>query len=334
MKTKTIQLLIDKYYNGNTSEKEEIELMELLKENNSENFVAEKAQFLHFTDEKGGYHQGNYETDFLAADQPPSKYKIKKRGLKRLTPAAMSIAASVILAVSFFAYYIINYEVNTTKLPIKVVSLNEVKSITLPDQSVIWLNKQSQIVYPEQFSAEARIVKLTGEAYFEITQDPTKPFIVESDFSSTEVLGTAFNVRSYPEESTVSVLVNHGKVAFSSFKNDLQEKVFLVAGNLAIFDKKKNTIRKFEDANTNMLAWKTKKLIFDNDSMESVLSTLSDYYGVKFESKYDDLLNCSFSGAFHDDNIDDVLDLIAFSMNLQYEKTNNGYILTGTGCPN
>jgi transmembrane sensor len=89
---------------------------------------------------------------------------------------------------------------------------SQVVSLTLSDGTRVWLNAASSIRYPAAFLANERVVEITGEAYFEVAEDATKPFTVRKDNTVIEVLGTAFNVNSYGDEPVLAVTLLSGKV--------------------------------------------------------------------------------------------------------------------------
>ncbi|WP_341835412.1 FecR family protein [Chitinophaga pollutisoli] len=89
---------------------------------------------------------------------------------------------------------------------------SEVRRLSLPDGTLVWLNTASNLRYAEDFGQEDRTVYLSGEAYFDVAQDGGKPFIIHTGHISTTVLGTAFNIRAYPGQEDVTVAVSSGKV--------------------------------------------------------------------------------------------------------------------------
>ena len=127
-------------------------------------------------------------------------------------------------------------------------SRKEIREIALPDGSKVWLNKGSTLRYGKELQSVAqREVWLEGEAYFEVVHKPQQPFVVHAAGAVTQVLGTSFNMRSYPDESTVAVDVLTGKVNFKLMANESSESLVLETGNGAILDKKKVILQKKEE---------------------------------------------------------------------------------------
>lgn len=89
---------------------------------------------------------------------------------------------------------------------------SERKQLVLPDGTKVWLNPNSKLKYPEQFTGETRLLSLDGEAFFEVAHDAAHPFIVQSGKVSTKVLGTSFNISAYPQDAEINVTLVTGKV--------------------------------------------------------------------------------------------------------------------------
>ena len=145
--------------------------------------------------------------------------------------------------------------------------------LVLADGTKVWLNSLSEIQFPVQFNAKQRSVKLTGEAYFEVAHDPSKPFRVEVNDQTVEVLGTHFNVNSYDGHMKTTLLEGRVKVS-----NSFTQK-FLAPGQEAhVLDKeihvKTGDLKK-------VLAWRDNEFYFKNEPMSEVLKDISRWYGFK-----------------------------------------------------
>jgi transmembrane sensor len=102
-------------------------------------------------------------------------------------------------------------------------------NITLPDGSKVWLNGDSKITYAEDFNDRTREVHLSGEAFFEVAKDKTRPFIIHTRMINLKVLGTAFNVRSYDYEKETETALVHGSVEIT-LRNSPEQKILLKPG--------------------------------------------------------------------------------------------------------
>lgn len=113
----------------------------------------------------------------------------------------------------------------TTQTHVLTIPRGESFKVVLCDGTEVWLNANSNFVYPTAFIGNERIVTLEGEAYFKVTKDPKRPFIVKTKNIQTRVLGTEFNIRSYSPEDTHVVLIN-GKVEVSNTKGGSYTRLY------------------------------------------------------------------------------------------------------------
>lgn len=165
------------------------------------------------------------------------KLKVSERQMtiKKSIPYAMKIAASflLIIGLSFAAYLIIfrNHRENKPILITCTTKLGERKEIILSDSTKVLLNAGSRFSYTTPFAKDKREVALTGEAYFNVSKDPDRPFIIKTGEISTTVLGTTFNVSAYENEDvSVAVATGNVKVSYSPPGIFLQQLPFLHPG--------------------------------------------------------------------------------------------------------
>lgn len=156
--------------------------------------------------------------------------------------------------------------------------------VSLPDGTKAWLNASSSITYPTVFSGKDRLVKITGEVYFEVVQQKNRPFIVDVDGKQTvQVLGTQFNINSYSDEVSIATTLVEGSIKVSA--ND--KSVFLRPGqqSRAAGDGKELTVHTGVDVNREV-AWKNGLFVFNDADIKSVMRQISRWYNV--EVVYDD----------------------------------------------
>ena len=204
----------------------------------------------------------------------------------------------------------------------------ETLKVMLPDSSQIVLNENSQLTYTKVDGK--RLVTLEGEAWFDVQHMDDITFEIQTGDARTVVVGTAFNVRAYPNEAKVEVSVARGKVAFSK-KNDLESVKILPAGTEGVFLKKEKKVVKVKRENDNANAWRTLTLDFDHVKIEKVFETLERYFEVKIESDAN-ILKCDFKGVYKNPKLENVLDAIEFALGAKITKKNKTYIFSGEGC--
>ena len=199
----------------------------------------------------------------------------------------------------------------------------------LPDSSRVVLNENSYLTY--QDLEGKRIVTLEGEAWFDVKHLDSIPFEIESGEAKTVVLGTAFNVRAYPQEDIIEVSVERGKVAFFDKENE-KNKEYLEAGTEGVFDKvEKTEIKKDKRENANAVAWRTMTMDFENVELNKVFETLERYFEVKIKAD-SKIRKCTLNGNYTNPKVEDVLDYIKGTLGLQYKIDGTKITITGEGC--
>ena len=147
------------------------------------------------------------------------------------------------------------------------------------DGTEVWLNANSNFVYPTAFIGDERIVTLEGEAYFKVAKDPERPFIVKTKTVQTRVLGTEFNIRSYTPEDTHVVLIN-GKVEVSNTKGGSYTRLY--PGEDAHLQSDGNFILAEVDLDSYVYR-KDGYFYFDNVTLKDIMQNLGRWYNVNIE---------------------------------------------------
>lgn len=156
------------------------------------------------------------------------------------------------------------------------------KTVTLPDGSVVKLNAGSELRFAEHFTTSKRHVELSGEAFFDITRDETRPFVINSGEVDVRVLGTSFVVKSYPEESEIMVAVRSGKVEVVDPLN--KENLLLVKDEIAIYERgSKRLNRGIVHDQESFFGWMNQDLVFDDYDFDEIITILKRWYGIDFQ---------------------------------------------------
>ncbi len=236
----------------------------------------------------------------------------------------IKIAASILILIGlgFGTAKMLNKNVLLSE-KIVYTSNDEIKQILLDDNTLVWLNKNSELIVSHSYNVSKRKVALKGEAYFDVERNPDKPFIVKTNKTITQVLGTSFNIKS--NEKYVNVTVETGKVAF--YKNFRKSgKVILEPGNEGIYSIDNNTIQKNGKVKNNYLAWKTKKLEFNNTDFNELCETLSEYYNITIITDSLPDNNLVLTSSFNNATLQEALEIIEFTLDIKFIETNDGYI--------
>lgn len=167
----------------------------------------------------------------------------------------------------------------TTQTHVLTIPRGESFKVVLCDGTEVWLNANSNFVYPTAFIGNERIVTLEGEAYFKVTKDPKRPFIVKTKNIQTRVLGTEFNIRSYSPEDTHVVLIN-GKVEVSNTKGGSYTRLY--PGEDAHLQSDGNFILTEVDLDSYVY-WKDGYFYFDDVTLKDIMQNLGRWYNVNIE---------------------------------------------------
>ena len=166
--------------------------------------------------------------------------------------------------------------------------------LTLADGTEVWLNAETEIRYPVQFTGDKRVVYLDGEAYFTVAPDKNKPFTVVSTHASVSVLGTQFNFRAYPDERDVQTTLVSGSVIMQSEK--YKQQIKLVPGEQGVLEKNSAKLMK-QEVNTYLYtAWKDGRFAFRDARLEDLFSILSRWYDLSVFYQSPEAKDIRFTG--------------------------------------
>lgn len=249
---------------------------------------------------------------------------IRKKALK----FTGSIAAAILVIFGLFQILSNNY----SNIELQANNVNVINSI-LPDGSEISLNSNAKLTYPKNFKSKVRKVKLEGEAFFKITPNTEKPFIIDAGAGFIRVVGTEFNVNA-PDKNTVEVTVNEGIVEL--YKIDPVEmdtaKLLLTAGKKGIINQLFSNPTLVSSGKPDELFWKDNTLIFDGTRLDEVVGILEKNFGEQISLQNTSLYNCQLTTTFQNSSLDEIIEVIAFTFNLQFSKQGSTYILQGESC--
>ncbi|MCB9266316.1 MAG: FecR domain-containing protein [Lewinellaceae bacterium] len=201
---------------------------------------------------------------------------------------------------------------------------------TLPDGSSVVLNENSFLsVSPGFQKASGRSVKLTGEAYFDIKHDPSRPFIITTHEARVKVLGTAFNLRAYPEEGFTEVEVEEGVVQLSPLQDG--EPIRLAKGQRGAC-RPGEALKVQAAPGLNALSWHTKRLMFRNTPLSEALVYLERHFKVKLKLENREIANCGITMELEDITLPEVFKAFELIYGLDAEKVDGGYWLRGGRC--
>ncbi|MCB0490298.1 MAG: FecR domain-containing protein [Cyclobacteriaceae bacterium] len=251
--------------------------------------------------------------------------KLEDDSKQRSINIVWKIAAAVLLVVAsglvvnYFTQQNQAFEFKAEAVPIVV---------SLPDGSQVSLNRNSSLSYTRSFGDEDRRVSLKGEAFFNVTPNKQKPFVISTNGAQVRVLGTSFNVKGGTNE--VEVIVETGLVRLSAADNS--KSVDLEPGDRGSFRGETGTIKKESNEDVNYLAWKTKKIIFENAGLERVAEVIEKVYGIDVVISIDVSPECEVTVMFDNQSLDAVLAVLESTLNLTYKREKNKIEIVKAGC--
>lgn len=333
--------LLAKKKSGNISLPEQRELMEL---------AAHDPKFQKLSDTfESIYNTTVYQNKIAEKLWPSIEKKIniamapqisnhKKRSTRQLI-ISLSVAASLLIC--FFSYKYYNPSTSLSKKEnIVSTKMGSRSNLVLPDGTKVTLNADSKISYGENFAKNTREVILTGEAYFDVKHDAEHPFIIHTDDVTIKVLGTAFNVRAYPNELNTETALIRGSLLVTLNKNENQKIVLkpnqkILVRNERVISKQKavplmvitETQKAGADSSVVETQWLNNKLSFNREPFENIVATLERWYGVQIEVHNKLLLSEKFSGVFENKTVEEVLRALQAVGNFIYQKKNDIIII-------
>lgn len=242
----------------------------------------------------------------------------KKAVVKRI-PSWVSIAALFLLVASAVIFYFVGKPAPVQQLVVR--SGTTVHTDTLPDGSVVTLNKNSSLSYPNQFKDSVRRVILNGEAFFDVAANKKQPFIILVNDVQIRVVGTSFNVRSNRKET--HVVVETGLVQVSKKNNT----VLLKPKEEMVIQKEDSVLQKtiVKDALYNH--YRTKEFVCDNTPLWKLAEVLNEAYGVNIIIANKDLRQLPLTTTFSDESLDNILTIIGETFSIKVEKDKDQIVL-------
>lgn len=255
--------------------------------------------------------------------------KKKRKSVFSFTTMARAAAVILIAAITGIIYY--QTTVNSSNMQAQeqkgkelVTQKGEQKSFQLSDGTNITLAADSKVRLSPDYRTGEREVYLSGEAFFDVAANPDRPFRVHVNETITEVLGTQFNVISYPQDQTVQVVVVEGSVGLRATK--INEEILLKPGELGSFTLgKKLSVRKV-DVRT-YVGWREGKLIFEDETLRTISTRFERWYDLSFIIEDPGINQRKLTATFaRRQSLTEVLDALALSLDISYTKNDSTVI--------
>lgn len=260
-------------------------------------------------------------------EQPASVTPAPARRIS-LLPRLMRVAALlvILLVPAFFVWRYLSAPVEEL-----VATGRGTTEISLSDGTNITLNEGATLTYPTRFDGDRRTVRLTGEAWFEVAHDRTKPFIVEAGNVRLQVVGTAFLVNTKTARGTREVILAEGALKVF-YETQPTESVMLRPGDRVETDPAGSTLTVSANSDPNYLAWKTHHLVFSNTPLNEAVALVTQVYRVPVRLVGPGLSNCRITATFDRQPLESLLHVLTATLDLQVRRDGQGYTVTGTAC--
>lgn len=242
----------------------------------------------------------------------------QKRTFVQWYRIAAAIAVITLLSVTGWNISVMRKQQPNEPFLAEVPSGNKVQ-LTLPDKSYVKLNSESSLSYANLNGK--RVVKLTGEAYFQVSQDKEHPFIVQVGDLNIEVLGTSFNVHSYEDENSVETSLIEGSIRLYDSKSP-SESFTLKPNQKAVYSNNR-TISLYNTDNLKETAWTRNHLVFESEKLSAVFHKIERWYGVKIELPSQEIANDRISGSFKNEQLPYVMEALKMQYGFDYEISGN-----------
>lgn len=313
---KDIELLLPRYCEGIATVEEQQRVKDWMRESEENRRIVRQMEMLYLAaDTVHVINKVNTEKALV-------KVKGKKTERRKVAWWEWAQRVAAVLFLPLFAAFLIeHYGGKDADVQMLEARTNPgmTTSVVLPDSTVVYLNSESSLRYPSTFEGKnQRKVELRGEAFFKVTRDVEKHFIVSTSHQSQiEVLGTSFNVEAYDDMSDVSTTLIEGKVNFSFQAGGHKKQVALKPGQKVVYDSANGATRLYETSGETETSWKDGKIIFNNTPLKDALHILSKRYNVVF-TQTNAHLDESFTGTFTNQRLERILEYFKLASNIRW----------------
>jgi transmembrane sensor len=291
---------------------------------------------------------------------PRNRSKITQRRIMAVSALAAAVMLGIFFAVSpstfFHASATPNPAATVARVNSEISTRNGSKThLVLPDGTLVWLNAGSRITYDKNYGVTNREINLIGEAFFEVARNAERPFVIHTERIDIKVLGTRFNVKSYPMDKTTEATLIRGSIEVS-IKDRPSEKIILkpneklvVANDDSALQRKNLRTGAGSDKSPESLvnirkptyepvtgaivetSWVDNKLIFQEEEFDELARRMERWYGVTIRFDNPRMREWQFTGTFQNETIQQALDALKLTANFYYRIDGTQIVIYGKG---
>jgi ferric-dicitrate binding protein FerR (iron transport regulator) len=314
-----IDLLITNFLSGEASQSEKDKLTSWIGESPANQRLFEENQRI------WAKSHSYFSSTEISSDREKIKDQIIRQLSKPTKTVSLStwiyrVAAILILPIMLgIGWYLGSTETKSETQMCEVTApKGQISKCVLADGTEVWLNAGTTIKYDPSLTGNTREVQLDGEAYFKVSKNKHKPFVVNTKHAQIKVLGTIFNLKAYSGETKVETTLAEGSVVFS-LNGSATKPVKLKPGEQLVYNipEKKITLGKVETYLHT--AWKDGKFVFKDADLQTIVQELEKLYDVRIHLENDSLLKLRFRGMFeYEENIFSALETLERTTNMKY----------------
>lgn len=302
MDLKGIEEKLLKYYNGKLSDAEAVEVEKWIDESEGNRRIARDVWYICFS--------ADAMKASGARDTKAALNKVRRRifvsRIVSLTRKVERVAAILFVPVVILSALLLRDRLAASSMIEMTANPGMTSKVTLPDNSVVWLNSCSTVKYPSRFGCE-RKVRLEGEAYFRVAEDRKKQFIVDAGKAEVKVYGTEFNIDAYDpcdiRASLVSGSISFGYDDMTKFSKHLMMK----PSDQIAYNSKTGEVKLYKADMNRIVAWKDGLIILKDTSLKEALRQIGNRYNAEFRIMSPKLAEAKFTGTFSDQSLNDIL---------------------------
>jgi ferric-dicitrate binding protein FerR (iron transport regulator) len=311
-----IETILPKYFQGKTTEDENQQLHEWMQASpeNKKRLFAEKDIW-----DSYGFHSNlkNYEVNSELG-------LLKKRIAPKQTVVQLKkyVQIAAILLVAFGLGWASRFVSFTSEQTAKIsmqeifVPKGQVNQVFLADGTRIWINSETKLTAPSVFATNERVVKLSGEAFFEVAKDKERPFRVEVNGQQIEVLGTSFNVRAYENSNEIETTLETGQIQLRIGS----QTTLLKPGEQSLFNKSEKQLVISNVNPETFSSWKDGRYEFHNEDLLEVFKVVERWYDVDITADENYFMGMRFSGVIkRNKDANHFLELLNLTVPIRYE---------------
>lgn len=249
----------------------------------------------------------------------PSPRPSRRGGAQRMWAAALIAGAALLVAIALHGAQP-EAPVAAPQPRVYTTQKGQRAALTLADGTKVKLNVDSELTLPSEFAMDRREVRLKGEAYLEVAPDSRRPFVIHTEEATVRVVGTAFGMRAYTDESNTQVVVTEGLVSVTASNRSAADTVLLRPRDHAVFATDRPPVLQQDVAPERYLTWTEGRLVFDDAPFDEVVRALERWYDLDIVVTFPPETVVGLNASFDDEPLSAILNTVSVALGLRYER--------------